>query len=59
MLAHVPKNKEMRFDLKMILDGYTVVSNKTVKYLGVTLDPDLSFDEHIKTVSRTSFLPST
>jgi hypothetical protein len=26
-----------------------------VKDLGVTLDPDLSFDEHIKTVSRTAF----
>ena len=26
-----------------------------MKDLGVTLDPDLSFDEHIKTVSRTAF----
>jgi hypothetical protein len=25
-----------------------------VKDLGVTLDPDLSFDEHIKNVSRTA-----
>jgi hypothetical protein len=39
----------------MNLDGCTVVSNKTVKYLGVTLDPGLSFDKHIKTVSRTAF----
>ena len=31
------------------------VSNKTVKDLGVILDPDLSFDEHIKIVSRTAF----
>ena len=32
-----------------------------MKDLGVTLDPDLSFDEHIKTVSRTAFfhLPSS
>ena len=27
----------------------------TLKDLGVTLEPDLSFDEHIKTVSRTAF----
>ena len=26
-----------------------------LKDLGVTLDPDLSFDEHVKTVSRTAF----
>ena len=29
--------------------------NKTVKDLGITLDPDLSFDKHIKTFSRTTF----
>ena len=32
-----------------------LVANKTVKDLGVTLHPDLSLDEHIKTVSRTAF----
>ena len=42
-------------NLTINLSGCTVVSNKTVKDLGVTLDPDLSFDEHIKTVSRTAF----
>ena len=36
----------------------SVNSNKTLKDLGVTLDPDLSFDEHIKTVSRSAFFPS-
>ena len=38
-----------------MVDGCTVISNKTVKDLGVTLDPDLSFDEHITIVSRTAF----
>jgi hypothetical protein len=42
-------------DLTIHLDGCKVVSNKTVKDLGVTLEPDRSFDEHIKNISRTAF----
>ena len=42
-------------NLTINLDGCTLVSNKTVKDLCVTLDPDFSFDKHIKTVSRTTF----
>ena len=53
------KQRDLLSKLTINLDGCTVVSNKTVKDLGVTLDPDLSFDEHIKTVSRTAFFPST
>jgi hypothetical protein len=49
------KEKDILLNLTNKLDGCTVTSNKTVKDLGVTLDPDLSFDEHIKTVSRTGF----
>ncbi|CDQ73217.1 unnamed protein product [Oncorhynchus mykiss] len=49
------KQRDLLLNLTINLDGCTVVSNKTVKDLGVTLDPDLSFDEHIKTVSRTAF----
>jgi hypothetical protein len=49
------KQRDLLLDLTISLDGCTVVSNKTVKDLGVTLDPDLSFEEHIKTVSRTDF----
>ena len=49
------KQRDLLLDLTIILDGCTVVSNKTLKDLGVTLDADLSFDEHIKTISRTSF----
>ena len=53
------KQRDLLMNLTINLDGCTVVSNKTVKDLGVTLDPDLSFEEHIKTVSRTVFFPST
>ena len=49
------KQRELLLNLTINLDGCTVVSNKSVKDLGATLHPDLSFDEHIKTVSRTAF----
>ena len=41
------KQRTLLLNLTIYLDGCTV--------LGVTLDPDLSFDQHIKTVSRTAF----
>ncbi|XP_071239453.1 uncharacterized protein [Salvelinus alpinus] len=48
------KQRDLLLNLTINLDGCTIVSNKTD--LGVTLNPDLSFDEHIKTtVSRTAF----
>ena len=50
---------DLLLNLTINLDVCTVVTNKTVKDLGFTLDPDLSFDEHIETVSRTAFFPST
>ena len=53
------KQRDLLLDLTIHLDGCKFVSNKIVKDLGVTLDPDLSFDEHIKTISRTAFFPST
>ena len=49
------KQRDLLWDLTIHLDGCTVVSNKTVKDLSITLDPDFSFDEHIKTVSRKDF----
>uniref|UniRef100_A0A8C7QNK4 Reverse transcriptase domain-containing protein n=1 Tax=Oncorhynchus mykiss TaxID=8022 RepID=A0A8C7QNK4_ONCMY len=54
VLGH-KKERDLLLNLTINLDGCTVISNKTVKDLGITLDPDLSFDEHIKTVSRTAF----
>jgi hypothetical protein len=48
------KQRDLLLNLTINHDGCTVVSNKAVKDLGVTLDPDLSLDEHIKTVSRTA-----
>ena len=56
MLVQGPKNqRDLLLNLEINLDGCTVISNKTVKDLGITLDPDLSFDKHIKTLSRTAF----
>ena len=40
--------RDLLLNLTINLDGCTVVSNKTVKDLGVNLDPDLSFDEQVK-----------
>jgi hypothetical protein len=37
------KQRDLLLDLPINLDGCTVISNKTVQDLGVTLDPDLSF----------------
>jgi hypothetical protein len=48
------KQGDLLLNLTINLDSCTVISNKTVKDLGITLDPNLSFDEHIKTVSRTA-----
>ena len=53
------KQKDILLNLTINLNGCTVVSNKTVKHLGVTLDPDLSFHEHINKTSRTAFFPSS
>ena len=49
------KQRALLADLTVNLDGCMVVSQKTVKNLGVTLDPDLSFEEHIKYVSRVAY----
>ena len=37
------------------LDGFTLASKATVKNLGVTFDQDMSFQPHIKLISRTAF----
>ena len=51
MLALGPKKqRNLLLNLTINLNVCTVISNNTLKDLGVTLDPDLSFDEHIKTV---------
>ena len=56
MLVLGPKKQvDLRLILTMNLDGCTVVANKTVKALGGTLAPDLSFEEQIKTIKRTAF----
>ncbi|XP_053301931.1 uncharacterized protein LOC128460693, partial [Pleuronectes platessa] len=37
------------------LDDIALASNKTVRNLGVIFDPDLSFNSHLKQISRTAF----
>ena len=51
------KQRDLLLDLTINLDGCTVVSNKTVKDLGVTLDPDLSFDVTLQ--KSEAFCPKT
>ena len=49
------KQRDLLLNLTINIYGWTVISNKTVKDLSVTLEPDLSLDEHIKNFSRTHF----
>ena len=37
------------------IDGISITSSAVIKDLGVTLDSDLSFDAHIKNISRVVF----
>ena len=37
------------------LDDIALASNETVRNLGVIFDPDLSFDLHLKQISKTAF----
>ena len=54
-LSQIHLNSVFSQFLTFNVDGGTVISTKTVKEIGATLNPDPSFDEHIKTVSRTAF----
>ena len=36
-------------------DDIALASNETVRNLGVIFDPDLSFNSHLKHISRTTF----
>ncbi len=39
-----------------MLDGFTLASSTTVRNLEVLFDQDLSFNSHIKQISRTAFV---
>ena len=41
------KQRDLLLNLTINLNGCTVISSKTVKDLGVTLDPELSFDDKL------------
>ena len=42
-------------DLTLDLNGIKVSQSQLVKNLGVTMDPDLSFEYHIKHITKTEF----
>ncbi len=50
-----PKNSTQIMDHNLKLDGCTVTSS-TVKNLGVILDSNLSFENHISHVKKTAFI---
>ncbi|XP_067097450.1 uncharacterized protein [Osmerus mordax] len=51
-----PKKYRNNFpNLTLDLDGVKVSQSQLVKNLGVTMDPDLSFEYHIKQITRTAF----
>jgi hypothetical protein len=51
------KQRDLLLDLTINLDGCSVVSNKTMKDISITLDPDLSFDEHNQDYFKDIFFP--
>jgi hypothetical protein len=44
-------NKPMNYDLKLILDGRRLYPSKYVKYLGILIDPYLTWNYHIKSLA--------
>ena len=51
-----PKHlREKLYDHIVTLDDITMASSSTVRNLGVTFDQEMSFDSHIKLISRTAF----
>ena len=44
-------NKPINYDLKIILDGHRLYPSKYVKYLGILIDPHLTWSYHIKSLT--------
>ena len=44
-------NKPMTYDLKLILDGRRLYPSKYVKYLGILIDPYLTWNYYIKSIA--------
>uniref|UniRef100_A0A674PKI9 Reverse transcriptase domain-containing protein n=1 Tax=Takifugu rubripes TaxID=31033 RepID=A0A674PKI9_TAKRU len=51
-----PEPLRDRLDHMITLDGISLTSSLSVRNLGVTFDQNLSFNSHIKLVSRSSFI---
>uniref|UniRef100_A0A674NLG0 Reverse transcriptase domain-containing protein n=1 Tax=Takifugu rubripes TaxID=31033 RepID=A0A674NLG0_TAKRU len=54
-----PEPLRDRLDHMITLDGISLTSSLSVRNLGVTFDQNLSFNSHIKLVSRKQFNPMT
>lgn len=51
-----PKSQRCKIsDYMLNIDGISIASSAIIKNLGVTLDPDLALDTHIKNISRVAF----
>ena len=46
-----PRTNKVDFDLKLKLNGKTLYSAKSVKYLGVKVDQSFTWNEHINDVA--------
>ena len=56
VLIHGPKHlRDTLSNDISALDDIALASNETVRNLGVIFDPDLSFNSHLKQISRTAF----
>ena len=44
-------NKPVNYDLKIILDGHRIYPSKYVKYLGILIDPHLTWSYHVKSLT--------
>ena len=47
LLLYHPKHKPLNYDIKVKINGRRLLPSKCVKYLGVIIDPHLSWNHHI------------
>ena len=44
-------NKQINYDLKIKINGKTLIASKSVKYLGIVIDPHLNWSHHVDSLS--------